>query len=273
MAVCVHRVQTWRSPKRARWNLYQHPNRLVRWYFWRRLEVALGLSSPVRRGVALDIGCGEGFFLPSLAGEFELTLGLDINEKVVDEEAYDPSVLGKHVLDLTRGLVVTECGAEASVSILAGDALALPLSDNTVDVVFCLDAIEHMPDPRRLLGEVYRVLKPEGRFIATMPVEKGMPLLLRQVNAWALNVARERYTVRDLLAAVFGRVEPGRVSCTLTHKGYDYWADLKLIETLFTITSVRYIPFHGLGWLSPTVGVLAIKEACKPGIKGANCAL
>ena len=45
---------------------------------------------------------------------------------------------------------------------VAGDAGRLPLPDGAVDVVFCNSLLEHVPDWRRVLSEMSRVLRPGG---------------------------------------------------------------------------------------------------------------
>ncbi len=53
----------------------------------------------------------------------------------------------------------------------AGDAAArLPLEDGSVDAVTCFDAINHLPDRRRVLVEWRRVLRPGGRLLFTDPI-------------------------------------------------------------------------------------------------------
>lgn len=49
---------------------------------------------------------------------------------------------------------------------LCADAEHLPLADETFDAVFCCAAIHHFENPGRLLGEVARVLRKGGRFVA-----------------------------------------------------------------------------------------------------------
>lgn len=57
-------------------------------------------------------------------------------------------------------------GARPSVF---GDAAQLPLGDGTVDVVACLEVIEHVARPDRVLAEICRVLKPGGQAYLSMP--------------------------------------------------------------------------------------------------------
>jgi hypothetical protein len=49
------------------------------------------------------------------------------------------------------------------------DALNLSFLNDSFDVVFSNDVIEHVPDVDRALAEVYRVLRPRGVFVSTFP--------------------------------------------------------------------------------------------------------
>lgn len=61
-------------------------------------------------------------------------------------------------------------------SITRGDAQALQFPDSSFDAVICLEVLEHLPDYRKALDEIARVLRPEGRLIASIPyVKTGAP--------------------------------------------------------------------------------------------------
>lgn len=68
------------------------------------------------------------------------------------------------------------------VELRKGDALNLPLEDETVDVAAqnCLFNIFHEEDLKTALREMYRVLKPRGRLVLSDPVaEQAMPESLK----------------------------------------------------------------------------------------------
>lgn len=48
-----------------------------------------------------------------------------------------------------------------------GDATGLP--SDSMDLVICTQVLEHVPDPRLVLREIRRILKPGGRLIASAP--------------------------------------------------------------------------------------------------------
>jgi len=48
-------------------------------------------------------------------------------------------------------------------------AQSIPLADESVDLAFCAEGIEHIPDQMRLLREFNRVLKPGGELLLTTP--------------------------------------------------------------------------------------------------------
>lgn len=58
------------------------------------------------------------------------------------------------------------------VDLRKGDALNLPIADDTVDIAAqnCLFNIFHDDDLKRALSEMYRVLKPRGRLVLSDPV-------------------------------------------------------------------------------------------------------
>lgn len=57
------------------------------------------------------------------------------------------------------------------VRYVRGDGVRLPFREDTFDVVFALDVIEHVDDDRGLAAELLRVLRPGGLLIVTTPHE------------------------------------------------------------------------------------------------------
>ena len=98
------------------------------------------------KSVGLDIGCGSGAAAQLLQREFQLfPMGMDISKFAVD------------------------ASKERGVRTLQVDVTKLPSSDVSQDFVLALDVIEHIEDRNVLLIEMYRVLKPGGKALITVP--------------------------------------------------------------------------------------------------------
>ncbi|WP_457675768.1 methyltransferase domain-containing protein [Thiolapillus sp.] len=95
-----------------------------------------------RKKLALDVGCSGGFFTSAIAPYFRDVIGVDID---------------LHALKLAD-----EQKQHANLHYLDADSLHLPLEDGSVDLVICNHVYEHVPDPRRMFGEIHRVLSDEG---------------------------------------------------------------------------------------------------------------
>ncbi len=52
---------------------------------------------------------------------------------------------------------------------IQADAKIMPFAKDTFDVVICGELLEHVPDPRLVLRDIYRVLKPAGKLLLTVP--------------------------------------------------------------------------------------------------------
>jgi SAM-dependent methyltransferase len=61
------------------------------------------------------------------------------------------------------------CAEKGLGEVQAGDARALPLPDRSVDLVVATDVVEHVDDDQRAVSEIYRVLRPGGIVLFTVP--------------------------------------------------------------------------------------------------------
>lgn len=53
------------------------------------------------------------------------------------------------------------------------DIANLPFKDSSVDIILNIAVLEHVPNPQRVINEIYRVLKPEGIIYTAFPFMQG----------------------------------------------------------------------------------------------------
>lgn len=94
----------------------------------------------------LDIASGEGYGTKMLSRYASKITGVDIDPEAVDHAKI------KYGLDFR-----------------IGSAEAIPVEDESVDVVVSFETIEHVPDPFLFIEEAARVLKKDGLFIVSTP--------------------------------------------------------------------------------------------------------
>jgi len=102
----------------------------------------------------LDVGCGAGRTTLALFRRgYENIIGLDLSEEMV----FAARSIAKN--------------AQIPVEFLVGDACALPFVENSFDTVFFsfngLMTIPEVQVRQKAIDDIYRVLKPGGRFIFT----------------------------------------------------------------------------------------------------------
>ena len=120
---------------------------------WAEAERMAGGSPAGAHNLALDIGCGPGGNLVSLARRFGRSYGVDVNFKLL--------ILARRRLE-ERGL-----GDRTMVVAASGDALPFP--SDTFDYVTAMNVIEHVEDQRGMLAEIHRVLFEEGALFFDSP--------------------------------------------------------------------------------------------------------
>ncbi|MGI8779104.1 MAG: class I SAM-dependent methyltransferase [Solirubrobacteraceae bacterium] len=116
------------------------------WAWRRRRGLLLGEARAGER--VLDVGCGAGRFVAALNDAGADAVGVELAEAA---------------LERARGNV-----PGADLRRVAPDG-SLPLGHGEVDVVWCSEVLEHVPDTIAFLTEVRRVLRRGGRLLVTVP--------------------------------------------------------------------------------------------------------
>jgi SAM-dependent methyltransferase len=107
-------------------------------YLAKMAAVRRHLDALPRDTRVLDAGCGEGVLVQEYAGRLHIE-GVDANYR--------------------------------SEAVREGSVTALPYADGSFDEVLCLDVLEHLtfPEQPAALGELFRVLKPGGGALLSVP--------------------------------------------------------------------------------------------------------
>ena len=94
------------------------------------------------------------------------------------QPAFEGRVIG---LDLSRRMLRQAVKRTAQfadrLTYIWQDARRLPFDDDTFDAVACLEALEFTPDPRAILVELVRVLRPGGVLLVTNRIGRDAKLL------------------------------------------------------------------------------------------------
>jgi ubiquinone/menaquinone biosynthesis C-methylase UbiE len=157
-------------------------------------ELKRGLLAHAR-GRVLEIGVGTGLSFTHYPEVDEL-VGVDPSEPMLRRARQRAAALGRHV------------------TLVQAPAEELPFHNESFDTVVSLAVLCSVDDPPRALGEIRRVLRPEGRFVFLEHVRSPDPSLARWQNrlerpwGWfAGGCHPNRDTLEEIEAAGFDVVE------------------------------------------------------------------
>lgn len=110
--------------------------------------------------------------------------------------------------------IANKWGVAGQINTKQGDATQLPYPDNSFDGVIQGEIWEHIPDPRKVIDEGLRVLKPGGYLVASTPIEGSHwdPMHLRGFDDQSIAELLKPYKVKRLDKIAEGEGEP---SCYL----------------------------------------------------------
>lgn len=150
----------------------------------------IGLAEAKPGETVLDLGSGGGidcFLSAQKVGEVGQVIGVDMTHAMIDLARQNAEKLGAH-----------------NVVFKLGKIEAIPQLDTSVDLVISNCVIALSPDKDRVFDEIYRVLKPGGRFVVSdMVVTEELPGEVRSsAEEWVSCVGGA-----DLLSRYLGRME------------------------------------------------------------------
>jgi ubiquinone/menaquinone biosynthesis C-methylase UbiE len=168
------------------------------WYRGRRALVrsALDRYAPPERPLRiLDVACATGMSFRFLSDYGEIR-GIDISDETI-----------------------RLCAQRGIDRIVKGDAVRLPFTGDAFDVVLALDAFEHFDDDVGAMRETFRVLRPGGVLVATVPAFMSLwsphddayhhrrryrrPQFRERLQQAGFHVERVTYSTMTLFPAVF----------------------------------------------------------------------
>jgi 2-polyprenyl-3-methyl-5-hydroxy-6-metoxy-1,4-benzoquinol methylase len=195
-----------------------------RYYATARREIAPHLPARVSR--MLDVGCGDGATTAFVKAERQVAWAGGIEYVPQSAEA-------------ARGV----CDA-----VWVGDVQARPLEETiapgSLDLVLCLDVLEHLADPWTVVARLSALIAPGGRLIVSVPNIRNWKFIrdlalkgdFRYRDAGLLDRTHLRFFVRDTAIAL---AESGGLA--VIHAGNAHpWAALSGRRLLSRLT------FHGL---------------------------
>lgn len=124
-------------------NITSRPGTLIRW----NAIKSILKESIIEKMIVADIGAFDGYILGELKKEIDFVpLLIDID---------------------VEGLKIAK---ERSIYPVLASGIYIPLKDNSIDIVMCLDVVEHICENNVLFKEINRILKRNGTLIFTTPI-------------------------------------------------------------------------------------------------------
>jgi 2-polyprenyl-3-methyl-5-hydroxy-6-metoxy-1,4-benzoquinol methylase len=127
---------------------YSHPNKLMSWLFWKRIDTALSLAGDIDGKDVLDFGCGAGVMFRHFRERGCRIVGCDSNTWRL------------------AGELSKKLGTEAE---LYGDLFGI--EGRKFDFIFALDVLEHIEDIDPIIDHFLRLSHGATRVVVSGPTE------------------------------------------------------------------------------------------------------
>jgi len=143
----------------------------------------------------LDIGCGLGRMTVEMARfqEVDYVIGLDMSPLMIEEATKLVNSQQNHPikLNLVGGKTMTaKIRLDWTVDncdFIVGDAQQLVLQESVFDLVLCLNVVDRVLKPTKVVDQIFRVLKNGGHLVITDPYDWEHSAITK--SEWVTNMA------------------------------------------------------------------------------------
>jgi len=132
-------------------------NIIVEYEQEKRSEGIISFLNPQIGELILDVGCGNARDFIHILKKGGRIIGVDLSSRMIDEARRE---LEKH-------------SSLGGFELKTGDVTKLEFPDAYFDKVIASEVIEHIPDWKKSLSEMLRVLKPNGELIISTPNKRS----------------------------------------------------------------------------------------------------
>ena len=224
-------------------------SRLIAWSHRSRFEVGLQLAEEFAGKRILDYGSGDGSFLAMLMKAPTppaSAVGVELHSSVIEN-------------------CRARLGTQSGLTFIVNKELETAEHLGAYDAVICMEVLEHVLEIKPFLERFRELLSPSGKLIISVPVETGLPLLVkeavRRFAGWrgiGDYPGTTSYTVSEFATSLFANGKRQHLvrpihknadgSGSHDHKGFNWMVLREMLAQMFEIERVVGSP---LSWLTP----------------------
>lgn len=193
-------------------------------FHFKALEYSAGKIESAKGHVA-EIGCGEGYFLPTLSYHFNDVVAIDSSEKMLNIAQkyfkYENVVYIKDDISLPESLKITQ---------------------KQYHWVVCLETLEHIPDIEEALKNIIKMVLPRGKILLSVPVEIGVPLLIKEIGRYVSYGKGSGWIFSEFLSKLIRGNKNIKRYKYGSHMGFDYREVISMIQNTSSV-NIQEISF------------------------------
>lgn len=217
--------------------------KIANYFHWKAIKYAASLVEP-SGGTVAEIGCGEGYLMPTLRKHFDKVVGIDISERMLNST--------KTFFQFPNVLYLKDNIVSPRYS---------DLIKKRYNWVICLETLEHVPQWDMALHNMFKMLLPAGRILISIPIEIRFPLLIKEVARYFSYGKGSGWQLDDFIKKVRGSRSPINRKNYGSHMGFDYRGVIDYIKKISYI-NINHISFYPINskYLGLRVYIVAQKN-------------
>ncbi len=207
--------QKWNEEMYSRFptkNAYENKSFIVRFIEEKRVKTVLNFADIQNSDKVIEIGCEGGYLLKKMLFAQEI-IGLDIARNALEDAKRDIK--------------------SDKVKLVCADASNVPFEDFYFDKVICSQTLEHLGNPEKVIAEMFRIVKPGGAIIVSVPNERVLIIL------------KKFFVKIGLFNLLFPNLEPRGSSWHI--QVFSKRKICQLLKKYFIIQRFKYVPVSFIG--------------------------